>query len=828
MLESYRVLDLTNERGLLCGQILADLGADVIVVEPPGGSSARRIGPFANGGGPEAGAAREDSLFWWAFNRNKRGVTLDIETAEGQARLRDLAATSDFLIESFDLGYLDQLGLGYAALSAINPRLVMVSITPFGQAGPKAGWAATNLTVLAASGVLLLTGDEDRPPLHLPGEQAWLHAGAEAAAGALLAHLARERDGAGQHVDVSAQTAAMLATQSFLLQSAWDPSAEVSRISGGAKLGPLQVRFVYPCKDGHVTVTFLFGTVIGPFTRRLFECMYEEGIVDQATRDKDWLGYVLHLLSGAEPVSEMNRCTLAIEQFTLRHTKAELFELAMARGLLIVPVSTTEDVVTSPQLAARDYWTAIPHPEHPEPVRYPGPFAKFSRTPISYRRRAPLLGEHNAELLNGTAIDGGPRGARSGPRGTDERPLLPLDGVKVLDFTWVVVGPMAVRYLSDYGATVVHVETAGRPDALRSYQPFWQGQVGPERSGQYANAMAGKLGLSLNLALPEGRDLALKLAAWADVVIENYSPRAMAAWGLDYDTLQKVNPGLVMMSTCLNGQTGPHRSLAGFGTMGQNLAGFGALVGWPDRAPAGPFVAYTDYVAPKFIAAATLAALAHRRRTGEGQWIDLSQAEASMHLLGPALLNYTVNGRVSGRGGNVAAEYAPHGVYPCRPAAGVPEAWVAIACATEAQWQGLCRATGEAAWATDARFATFAARDAHRDALDAELARWTATRDAAQIEQAVQAAGVPVHRANSSLDVFADRQLLHRGHFIQAEYGDLGRVPVESSRMRFSRTPAATTSAVPTLGQHNDYVLRELLKLDDETIIELAASGALE
>ena len=284
MLKPYRALDLTSNGGLLCGQILADLGADVIAVEPPGGSAARRIGPFAARAGAVPGDEPDPagSLFWWSYSRNKRSVTLDLEAESGRDRFRRLAQTADFVIESFAPHYLDRLGIGYATLSALNPRLVMVSITPFGQQGPKAHWAATDLIALAASGVLLLTGDEGRPPLRLPGEQAFLHAGAEAAVGALIAHAARERDGVGQHVDVSVQTAAMMAGQSNVLMWGWDKVSRVGRGGGGVRSGKFLFRFVYPCADGHVSVSFMFGPVMGPYTQRLFQWMHEKGFVDEA------------------------------------------------------------------------------------------------------------------------------------------------------------------------------------------------------------------------------------------------------------------------------------------------------------------------------------------------------------------------------------------------------------------------------------------------------------------------------------------------------------------------------------------------------------------
>ncbi|MHB8575846.1 MAG: CaiB/BaiF CoA transferase family protein [Dehalococcoidia bacterium] len=819
MLSPYRVLDLTDERGLLCGQLLADLGADVVAVEPPGGSTARRVGPFAGDlSDPER------SLFWWAYSRNKRGITLDITTAPGRERLLNLVAGADFLIESFEPGHLDSLGLGYAALATVNPRLVMVSISAFGQSGPKAGWAATDLTALAASGTLLLTGDSDRPPVRVTVPQAFLHACAEGAVGALAALAARERDGVGQHVDVSAQSAATMATMSSILAYGWRDS-EVVRVSGGVKLGELRLRFVFPCQDGFVNVSLLYGSVFAMFTRRLMEWICEEGFIDDATRDKDWWNYTGLLVSGAEPASEQERVTAAVEAFTRSHTKAELFAGALARGVLIVPVSSTADVVHSEQLTARGYWTAVERQEPATTVLYPGPFAKFSRTPLHYRRAAPRIGEHDQEVSSEWSVVSSAR--RTTTSTTHQSPITThapaLAGVHVLDFTWAMAGAAGIRYLSDFGATVVRIESTTRVDVVRGMGPYLDKQPGPERSAIYANIVCGKLGVTLNLAKPQAQAVALKLAAWADIVTENFSPKAMRRWGLDYEALRAVNPNVIMLSTCLNGQTGPHAALAGFGTMGANIAGFGELAGWPDRPPSGPYAAYSDFVAPKFVAAAALAALEHRRRTGEGQFIDLSQAESAMHFLSPALLDYTVNGRVQTRNGNCSPEHAPHGVYPC---AG-DDRWVSIACATEAQWQALCAATG-CAWEADGRFATFAARQQNRAALDAELGGWTGTKDVGTIEWSLQQVGVPVHRVSSSADAFADPQLAHRGHFVTVEHPLYGPLPVEAPRAILSATPGRVSAAGPLFGEHNEYVLREILCMSDDEIAELTLAGALE
>jgi crotonobetainyl-CoA:carnitine CoA-transferase CaiB-like acyl-CoA transferase len=405
----------------------------------------------------------------------------------------------------------------------------------------------------------------------------------------------------------------------------------------------------------------------------------------------------------------------------------------------------------------------------------------------------------------------------------DEEPKPALAGLKVLDFSWVFATPTGVRYLSDHGATVIHVESATRPDTLRTYGPFKDKRPGAERSGLYANAQAGKLGLSLNMSKPLARDVALRLVKWADVVVESFSPKAMRNWNMHYEALREVNPGIVMLSSCLNGQTGPEAMLAGFGTMGAQMAGFGALVGWPDRDPAGPYAAYTDYTSPKLVTAAIMAAIEHRRRTGQGQYIDFSQVEGAIHYLAPAMLDYFVNGRVQERAGNFSAEHAPHGVYPCVG----EDRWVAIACGTEAQWQALCAATGHPEWREDPRFATFAARQANHAALDAAIAQWTGAQEVGAVERVLQGVGVPVHRALGSEDALLDTQLLFRKHFIEVKHLELGPVRVESSRMRFSRTPTEITTSGPIFGEHNDQVLQDILGMDDEEIIELVESGAL-
>jgi crotonobetainyl-CoA:carnitine CoA-transferase CaiB-like acyl-CoA transferase len=399
LLSPYRVLDLATERGLLCGQLLGDLGAEVIKVEPPGGSPARRVGPFLD---DEPHPDR--SLYWWAYNRNKRGITLDIDRPEGRALLKRLAATAQFVIESFNPGEMAVLGLSYDDLAALNPAIIYVSISAFGQGGPKASYADADLIIMAAGGPLILTGDDDRPPVRLSVPQAYLHASADAAVGALAAHHESVRSGRGQHVDVAAQESIAMATQSYVLAASLG-SIEARRMSGGVKFGPLDIPLVWPAKDGYIALTFLFGTALGVFTRKLMEYLCQQGFCDEATRDKDWIAFGEQLFSGAEPVSEFERVTEIVRTFTRSHTKAELLRFAVEKGFLMTPITTIEEVVKSPQLETRGYWRTIEHPELGRKFLYPGPFAKFSATPLEYRRRPPTIGEHNREVYGELGID---------------------------------------------------------------------------------------------------------------------------------------------------------------------------------------------------------------------------------------------------------------------------------------------------------------------------------------------------------------------------------------------------------------------------------------
>jgi len=400
---------------------------------------------------------------------------------------------------------------------------------------------------------------------------------------------------------------------------------------------------------------------------------------------------------------------------------------------------------------------------------------------------------------------------------------LPLQDVRICDFMWVMAGPASTRILADYGATVVRIESPTRVDTARTLQPYHNNQLGPDSSGLFANCNAGKFGISLDLGNPAARAVIYDLVRWADVVTESFSPKAMRAWGFDYETIRKINPRIIMLSSCLTGQTGPLARIAGFGNMAAAISGFTNLTGWSDRPPCGVFGAYTDYVAPRFTAIAILAALDHRRRTGHGQYIDQSQAECALHFLGPAILDYTANGRVEERAGNCDAAFAPHGVYP---AAG-DDQWVAIVCRDDDDWRRLCAAIEDENLSRDSRYASGAGRLEHRDAIDSSIARWSGKLERAAIESRLQSFGVPAHQVQNSADAYRDPQFTHRGHFVTLRHPTLDKFTVEGPRAKLSRTPAAVRRAAPSVGQDNQHVLGSILGYDETRISELAVSGAL-
>ncbi len=820
MLSPYRVLDLTDEKGLLCGKLLGDLGADVIKIERPGGDPARNIGPFYHDE-----VDPEKSLFWWAFNTSKRGITLDIETADGQQAFKKLVQGADFVIESFPPDYLDGLGLGYSALEEINPGIILVSITPFGQTGPYKDYQGPDIVAWAMGGAMYEYGDADRPPIHISHHsQAHLHAAGEAAVGAIMALYHRQQTGEGQQVDVSIQEAVIQAT--FLVTSTWD-MMKVNPQRGGGLLPRIRMRRVWPCKDGHVIWFFFGGIQAIRFNRPLTEWMVSERMASDFLKGIDWETFDLRtvtqeILDGIEEPTG---------KFFLTHTKAELLEGALKRRIVLYPVFNAADVLASVQLAAREFWTEVEHPELGTTITYPGPFAKSSETPPVVSRRAPLIGEHNREILEQGSGLSEEVSAASKPTGSpltlnknNKQPAPgPLEGIKVVGFTWAITGARTTRTLCDYGAEVIRIEGVTMPDPHRPAGPFRDMLPGVNRGGMFNQDNSGRLSVALNLTHPRGIEIARQLVARADIVMENFAGGVMERMGLGYQELKKVKPNIIMLSSCMQGQTGPYANHPGYGYHLTALSGISHITGWPDREPPwlGP---YTDYIAPHFNVLAILAALDYRRRTGKGQHFDLSQYENGVHFLSPIILDYVINGRVANRMGNRSSYAAPHGAYRCRG----EDRWCAIAVFSDEEWQRFTTVISQLSLASDSRFATLSARQENEDELDRLVEEWTVSHSAEEVMHLMQAAGVAAGVLQTGEDLLEnDPQLRHRHSFWELDHPEVGEHRVPGPAFKLSKSSYEVRRA-PLLGEHNEYALKELLGMPDDEIAELVIEGVLE
>jgi len=392
MLTGCRALDLTDEKGFLCGKILADLGVDVIKVERPTGDPSRRIGPFWHDI-----AEPEKSLYWWAYNSNKRGITLNLEVSDGKEIFKELVSTADFVIESFPPGYIEKLGIGYSTLSSVKGGIILTSITPFGLAGPYKNYKASDIVVMGMAGMLYLTGERESPPVNISIPQACLHAGADAAVGTMIAYYHRERTGEGQHVDISMQQSTAL----FLANTIpfWELYGTITRRAGVFRTGmstDAVQRQVWRCKDGYVFFALLGGLAGARTGQRLTEWIEAEGMDSGYLQSVDWANFDMGNVT-QEVIDQISR---PIEEFFLSHTKRELLEGAVKRQVSACQLSSIQDLLDDATLKARNLWVEIEHPELGISVSYPREFVKSSEKALLTRFRAPLIGEHNKEIYS--------------------------------------------------------------------------------------------------------------------------------------------------------------------------------------------------------------------------------------------------------------------------------------------------------------------------------------------------------------------------------------------------------------------------------------------
>jgi crotonobetainyl-CoA:carnitine CoA-transferase CaiB-like acyl-CoA transferase len=401
-----------------------------------------------------------------------------------------------------------------------------------------------------------------------------------------------------------------------------------------------------------------------------------------------------------------------------------------------------------------------------------------------------------------------------------------LQGIKVVEFAAYAAGPVVGKYLVDHGATVVHIESKARPDGFRTHYPPYKDNIhGLNRSGLFALCNNDKLSITLNLKkAPMATDLAKRIVAWSDVVIENFSPGTMKRLGLDYETLKKIKPDLIMLSSSNLGQTGPHAHHPGFGSQLSSLSGFTHLIGYPDGTPQILYGPYIDYIAVAYGTVALLAALDHRDRTGKGQHIDLAQYESGLQFLTPILLDYQINGRVAGRNGNRDSRAAPHGAYPCKD----EDCWCVISVFTDQEWRSLCKAMENPSWTKDSRFATLEARKQNEDELDQRVGAWTARFAAREIIEKLQGLGVRAGIVNSMRDLYRDPQLTHRGQWIEIEHPEIGKMHYQRPPFILSKTSGGPQKRDPLLGESNLHFYRQLLGLSEEKYRELIDEGVID
>jgi len=786
-LAHLRVVDLTDLRGAFAGRLLADLGADVVKVEPPRGDAGRFVPPFAGGV-----AAPDRSLPFLYRNANKRGAVLDLHEAGGWHRFGTLCEQADILIENLGPEGERRHGLTPAEVQERHPHLVHVALVDFGLTGPRAGWRLEALPAFAASGALHASGFPDRPPCWLPGYAAHDCGATFAVAGALAAVLARARSGAGQTVEVSVQEAALNGMNPWSI-----PPADYARLYPMLPVAPPRnadgAYHVLGTADGYVRV--LPGS---PRQWRAFVALLGN---PDALEGEHW-GVPLFRLMNGDVVRAVATEALA------GRTRAEVLAEGRRLGVPITAVNTPEEFVAEEQTRVRGYFRRTGFPHLGDAPFAPAPF-NFSRTPAVLGRPAPAPGAASEGSFPPRAP------GRPGGDGT-QRPA--LAGLRVIDLGCGVAIPETGTLLAELGAEVIKIESRANIDFLRRVT------VEPDavdRSWTFNDASRGQLSVALDLRAPRGRELALRLCAAADVVIENNRGDVVRKWGLDYEDVRRLRADVVYVASQGFGRGGPLGEASAYGPLNSAFAGVTWLWNHPDAPyPAGSSLNHPDHIAAKLTAVAVLAALEHRRRTGEGQLIEMSQAEAAAYLIGEVYLEGPCTGRPAVQRGNAVLYACPHGVYP---SAGDGR-WVAIAVVGDDAWE---RFAGVLGWPLDPALASLDGRLAARAALDRRVAEWTRARSAEEAAAALQAAGVSAMAVQNGDDHRADPHLAARGAIVTVEHPEIGPERHSGNPIRLSRTPLVPPAAAPRLGADTEDVLIRVLGLSRAEVARLAEGGVL-
>lgn len=788
-LGSVRVIETAGVCAEFAGRLLADLGAEVWKIEPPQGAPSRRVPPHREKGsgvfspeGERLPTPFPESLFFAFYNAGKRSIVLDPRHRADADRLQRLLASADVWLDSTPPSRPLPYGLDADAVQRANPRLVMVRVTPFGLTGAHAGFRSSDLVAQAAGGMVFTNGFAAEAPLQGFGLQAYHAASLYAVIGALLALLERLRSGRGQTVGVSVQEAVVGALEQ--VSSAWNHEHRVE-----ARRAPLHWTRMFRtarCRDGYATLSLM-----GDWTT-LVGWMMEGGVgAEVAGREWDDLD------ARREHADEIYAL---LDRWAADRTAAEILEGAQLRRLPFAAVHAPQDLLADPQLAARGFFAPIPGTD----LRFPGPPFRMSRTPLQTRSAAPALGtDPPSEAPIATS-----RGVEPVDRAPSRRRRA-LDGIRVLDLTHVVAGPLVTRILADHGAEVIKIERPVTVDAER-------------RGGLFGNLNRGKNSVVLDLTDPRGVDLVRRLAANSDVVIDNFSPRVMGHWGLDYEGLRRLRADVIAVGMSGFGRSDPRRDWVSFGPTLHALCGHTMLMRRRTGSPAGWGFSHADVCAGLSGALAVIAALHHRARSGEGQFIDLSQLESVTACMGPMLLDLANNGTIPEPVENRSQEAAgaPHGVYRC---AG-DDRWVAIAVLSDEEWHAFADLVGEP-WTADSRFATAQARLANAAALDALVEGWTTKRSPQEVTSLCQRRNLAAFTVASGEDLCArDPHLQGRGYWTSIPTPEGSTVVLDGVPLQLSETPGRVDRPGPLHGEHTNTVLHTVLGLNADEIAALRAA----
>jgi crotonobetainyl-CoA:carnitine CoA-transferase CaiB-like acyl-CoA transferase len=805
MLEAIRVVELSTEAGgAFAGYLLAKYGADVVVVEPPAGHPIRSMPP-------RIGANADASILFGFLGAAKRSVAADIGTPAGREFVTKLITNADVVIESYAPGRLASFGFDPAELIEANPRLVVCSVTPFGQQGPRANWRATALTAAAAGGQMSMCGDPDMPPLKTAGLQAYYQAGLHAFSAICTALFAAQQQGVGDWLDISMQDV-QVSTLEGAGPAALFTGSEAGRIAGNR---PFAQWGIHECKDGYIGVA-----AMPRQSYSVYDCIGHPELKEDPAFASGWSPDANAVLGEFIP------------EWTAERTAAEIFEHASRFRAPFAMIPDAKQLLEWPGLNDVDFWQYV---DHPVLGRYPlpgGPIA-FGDGDRGIARRAPLLGEHTNELASEQA-----RIAQPASASVNTSPQLPLAGIRIIDMTAVWAGPYGTRFLADQGAEVIKVEGPSFADPVRTMGGARQS---PEinQSTYFNEYNRNKLGVSLDIKKPEGMEVLRRLIANADVFIENWSSGVAERLGLGHEALKQINPDIISISMPGFGHVGRDADRVGFGPTIEQMGGLVALQGYEGGPPHRSGISYGDPVAGTVAAGAVAIALLHRARTGEGSYAVTPQRDAICSLVGEYVVAEALGHPLPVRIGSRDPEFAPSNVYQCadtepRPMRGLEgrpmmefiDSWVALTVDSEAAWTALKAVVADGRLA-DVRFGTMAQRHANQDEIDTIIAEWARPLDATEAADRLQGVGVAASPVMTVLSVTTDEHLNERGAFLAYSHPDVGEGRTTRPAWRFLRRPATKVDPAPRFGEHTREVLRRVAGYTDGQLDKLAAGNVI-